>query len=117
MTQAAISNSHKEAPASAGKWGQRLSAKDSTGKVAFTFLETALEGRVVRSHLAAERSQEDVEYVHQLRITTRRAAGALRVFSNLIPKATYEDLRASLRKIRLAADEARNWDVSRRLVL
>ena len=61
--------------------------------------------------LAAERSDEDVEYVHRLRISVRRAAEAVRVFSGLIEEAEVDPLRDRLRRIRLAADEARNWDV------
>ena len=76
-----------------------------------SFLETRLKAVWHWLPLAAEKSQEDVEYVHQLRITTRRATEALRVFCNLMPKATCENLHTRLRKIRLAADEARNWDV------
>jgi CHAD domain-containing protein len=61
--------------------------------------------------LAAEKSDEDVEYVHQLRVSTRRAVEAIRVSSDLIPKSAYEDLRAKLQQVRRAADEARNLDV------
>jgi CHAD domain-containing protein len=61
--------------------------------------------------LAAESSDEDVEHVHRLRISVRRAAEAVRVFSGLIEAAEVEPLRDRLQRIRLAADDARNWDV------
>jgi CHAD domain-containing protein len=61
--------------------------------------------------LAAMGSDENMEHVHQLRIATRRAEVGIGVFSALIPKAALSSLRDSLRRIRQAADEARNWDV------
>jgi CHAD domain-containing protein len=61
--------------------------------------------------LAAEKSDEDIEHVHQLRISVRRAVEAVRVFSGLMDEAEVDALRDRLRRIRLAADEARNWDV------
>lgn len=94
-----------------GKWGKGISPNQSTSKVASRILGARLRSVWHWLPLAAEKSEEDVEHVHQLRIATRRAAEALRVFSNLIPEAVYEETRADLRKIRLAADEARNWDV------
>ena len=61
--------------------------------------------------LAAEKSDEDVEYIHQVRVSVRRAVEALRIFSGLIAAEEVDPLRNRLRQIRLAADEARNWDV------
>jgi CHAD domain-containing protein len=61
--------------------------------------------------LAADKSDEDVEHVHRLRISVRRAVEALRVFGGLIDEARLIEFRETLRRIRLAADEARNWDV------
>jgi CHAD domain-containing protein len=43
--------------------------------------------------------------------SVRRATEAVRVFSGLIDEAEANALRDRLRRIRLAADEARNWDV------
>ena len=39
------------------------------------------------------------------------------MFSNLIPEKTYQDMRTRLRKIRVAADEARDWDILANLFL
>jgi CHAD domain-containing protein len=61
--------------------------------------------------LAAEKSAEDIEYVHQLRVSSRRAVEAVRIFSDLIRNGVYEEIRAKLCEIRRAADEARNLDV------
>ncbi len=46
-----------------------------------------------------------------LRVSTRRAVEAVRVFSELISDAVRGDLLADLRRLRVAADEARNLDV------
>ena len=60
--------------------------------------------------LAAHNYQEDIEHVHQLRTSCRRAAAALELFRPLMtgkPKA----LRKLLRRIRQAAGPARDTDV------
>jgi len=61
--------------------------------------------------LAAEEHHEDVEYVHQLRVATRRAVAALRLFKSLMPKRKRKVVRNSLREIRRAAGDARDLDV------
>jgi CHAD domain-containing protein len=61
--------------------------------------------------LAIEKSYEDREYIHQLRVSTRRAAAALRVFADCLPRKHLRAARESLRLIRRAAGEARDWDV------
>jgi CHAD domain-containing protein len=58
----------------------------------------------------------DVEHVHQLRVATRRAVESVRLFSTMIPDEVGGNFRATLRRIRLAADQARNWDVPRHML-
>ena len=60
---------------------------------------------------AAKHASEDVEYVHQLRVATRRMTEALRIYAPLLPEDEHDWLRRQLRKIRHAADEARDCDV------
>jgi CHAD domain-containing protein len=69
--------------------------------------------QVVRQYLplAVEKSFEDPEYVHQLRVGTRRATAALRVFADCLPPKHLKAARRSLKKIRQAAGDARDWDV------
>ena len=93
------------------KWVAGVAADRSVGEVAHCILAARLQAVWHWLPLAAEKCDEDVEYVHQLRISTRRAAQAVRVFSRLLPDATVVDLREKLRRIREAADEARNWDI------
>jgi len=92
-------------------WVEGISSKQSVCKVASRVLDTRLMAVCHWLPLAAENSGENIEYVHQLRLSVRRAVAAARVFSGLIGDADYDDLREKLRHIRLAADEARNWDV------
>jgi CHAD domain-containing protein len=68
---------------------------------------------VVRHYLplAVEKPYEDVEHVHQLRVGTRRAAAALRVFADALPRKHLKETRRTLRTIRRAAGDARDWDV------
>jgi len=53
----------------------------------------------------------DLENVHQLRVATRRANAALRIFGDVIPDSVGGDARKLLRRFRRAAGEARDWDV------
>jgi CHAD domain-containing protein len=61
--------------------------------------------------LAAGHAEEDVEYVHQLRVATRRADAALRLFRPLAGPARWKKTRRRLRRIRQAAGDARDCDV------
>ena len=92
-------------------WIEGVSPHESVRKVASRVLNTRLMAVCRWLPLAAGNSDEDIEYVHQLRLSVRRAVEAARVFSGLIEGADYEELREKLRRIRLAADDARNWDV------
>ena len=61
--------------------------------------------------LAAARHEENVEYVHQLRVATRRAAAAIEVFSEALPRRRTEWMNRQLKRVRRAAAEARDLDV------
>lgn len=68
---------------------------------------------VVRDRLPAAVFQPyaDIENVHQLRVGTRRAAAALRIFVDSLPARLHEKSRKTLRDLRRSAGEARDWDV------
>jgi CHAD domain-containing protein len=68
---------------------------------------------VVRDLLpaAVQLAEDDVEHVHQLRVGTRRAAAALRIFADYVPKRLHKTTRKALRDLRRSAGEARDWDV------
>jgi CHAD domain-containing protein len=77
--------------------------------------KAVLEARfaVVRRYLplAAEQPYEDAEYVHQLRVGTRRCGAALRVFRDALPRKAVRETKRTLRTLRRAAGDARDWDV------
>jgi CHAD domain-containing protein len=94
-----------------GKWIRGVSAAQSVSEAASHVLATRLAAVHHWLPLAAMRSEEDAEHVHGLRIAVRRAVEALRVFAGLIDKKQRAELCERLRRIRRAADSARNWDV------
>src|ERR1043165_1671605 len=68
---------------------------------------------VVRDRLpsAVFHAEDDIEHVHQLRVGTRRAAAALRIFAQCLPERLFDKTRKTLRALRRSAGEARDWDV------
>lgn len=93
------------------KWIKGVTRKQALHEAAGRVLQSRLAAVLHWLPLAAEKSDEDVEYVHQLRVATRRAVEAVRLFSDLIPKSAHRDLRGRLQDVRRVANEARNLDV------
>jgi CHAD domain-containing protein len=56
-------------------------------------------------------AHRDSEHVHRLRVATRRADAALRIFRTNLPEKVSRTARRRLRRIRRAAGAARDWDV------
>lgn len=94
-----------------GKWIKGLSPDLPVTVAANRVLDARLNAVWHWLPLAASHSPEDVEYVHQLRVATRRAVAAIRIFSSVLDGPAADRMRATLRRIREAASEARNWDV------
>ena len=94
-----------------GKWITGLTPEMPTDEAARVVLSVRLAA--VRHHLplAVERAAEDVEHVHQLRVATRRAGAAVRIFRDLLPKKSQREAKRVLRAVRRAAGAARDWDV------
>lgn len=59
------------------KWVAGATADDRTRDIAVRTLQARLAAVQYYLPLVAERAGEDVEYVHELRVWTRRAAAAL----------------------------------------
>lgn len=57
------------------------------------------------------RPPELLEPVHQLRVLSRRANESIKLFKKMLPAKPVEEMRGLLRRIRKAADEARDLDV------
>jgi CHAD domain-containing protein len=60
---------------------------------------------------AAKYPEQDVEHVHQLRVSTRRAAAAVSVFHDLAREKYFRRITKDLKQIRRAAAAARDLDV------
>ncbi|MDY3553127.1 CHAD domain-containing protein [Gemmata sp. JC717] len=94
-----------------GKWITGLTPEVPVAEAAGRVL--AERFRLVRQclPLAAGRAWEDTEFVHQLRVGTRRAGAALRVFASAFPRKHLKATKEALRALRRAAGGARDWDV------
>ena len=94
-----------------GKWIEGLTLGMPVADAARIVLDARFA--VVRNFLplAVEKAHEDIEYVHQLRVGTRRAAAALRVFEDALPRKLLKTTKRTLRRFRRAAGDARDWDV------
>ncbi|MGH7225036.1 MAG: CHAD domain-containing protein, partial [Gemmataceae bacterium] len=94
-----------------GKWISDLKPNTPVVEAARHVLLARLQ--VVKDYLprAAQESDDDIEYVHQLRVGTRRADAALRIFADCLPKKIQRKARRRLKDLRRAAGAARDWDV------
>ncbi|MFV1966479.1 MAG: CHAD domain-containing protein [Pirellulaceae bacterium] len=61
--------------------------------------------------LAVQQPDDDIEYVHQIRVWSRRATSALRLYRDLLPWGKAARVKKHLSKIRRAANDARDDDV------
>jgi CHAD domain-containing protein len=93
------------------KWVNGVSPEDLISDVAVRTLRGRLSAVQAYLPLAAEKSDEDIEHVHQLRVWTRRAAAALQLYEELMPRRRLAWLKKQLKRIRRAANEARDCDV------
>ena len=94
-----------------GKWIEGLDAETPVADAARRVLSERLEAVVHYLPLAAESPEKDVEFVHQLRVATRRAGAAVRIFKSCLPGKQARSSKKTLRRIRRAAGTARDWDV------
>jgi CHAD domain-containing protein len=93
------------------KWIEGLAPDGSVHEAARLSLEPRLKAVAHWLPLAADQAEDDIEYVHRLRVATRRATAALKLYRDWLPKRPYRWLKKRLRAIRRAAGEARDLDV------
>ena len=93
------------------KWLPELSPDEPIHTASVRTLQDRLGAVQYYLPLAAEKAEEDVEHVHQLRVWTRRATAALRLYDELLPRRRLRWLKKQLRRIRRAANDARDSDV------
>jgi CHAD domain-containing protein len=97
--------------AASGKWIEGIGPDTTVADAARRSLELRL---AVVSHalpLAAHLSEHDIEHVHRLRVATRRAAAALKLYRDWLPRKSARWVKKRLRQMRRAASEARDLDV------
>lgn len=86
-------------------------AGDPLDKVAADSLRSRLEPVEHFVRLAAADPNGDIENVHQMRVWSRRAAAATRLYKDMLPKRRRKWLNQTLKDIRGAAGDARDDDV------
>ena len=84
---------------------------DPVGPLAASVVDRRLKRVAKLLPRAARHPEEDVAYVHDLRVASRRAAATIRLFDAWLPRAASRDMLSHLRRIRRAAGPARDLDV------
>lgn len=94
-----------------GKWIDHLRPDMAPVEAARHVLLIRLQ--VVADYLprALDEADRDPENVHHLRVATRRAGAALRIFRQSLPGKTFKRAHKRLRRLRRAAGAVRDWDV------
>ncbi len=83
------------------------SAEDAARRVLALRLQTVCD-YLAR---ALQEAEKDTEYVHQLRVGTRRSRAALDIFGPCLPPRVSQRAKKGMRNLRRAAGVARDWDV------
>lgn len=94
-----------------GKWLANVEPDQPVSDVARQAIDLRL--KVVRHflRLSAQKAHKNVEYVHQMRVSTRRAQSALRIFSEVVPRNRKQWFDKKLKRLRAAGGKARDLDV------
>src|SRR5271168_1372640 len=92
------------------KWVYNVSPDDRTSDVAARTLRVRLNAVRYYLDLAAD-CPDDIEHVHELRVWSRRAAAALRLYHDLLPSHCARWIGKQMRRLRRAASTARDFDV------
>ncbi len=95
----------------ATKWIKGTSLTQPISEAAQRVLAVRLQDVCYFLSLAAKKPKNNIKYVHQLRIATRRANVALRMFENVLPKCRVHRVKKQLRCVRRGAGDVRDLDV------
>src|SRR5262245_17770186 len=93
------------------KWLERSLAFSRLSVVAARSLKGRLDVVLQLLRLAAEKGGGSAESIHKLRVSTRRAAVALGLYRELLPRRGQFWLKKWLKRIRRAANDPRDCDV------
>jgi CHAD domain-containing protein len=97
--------------AAGAKWIEGLPADCSVADAARRSLGPRLSSVVHLLPLAAHLAEHDIEHVHRLRVATRRATAALKLYRDCVAGKPGRRMKKRLRQIRRAAGDARDLDV------
>ena len=93
------------------KWIDDATPDCATRDVAVLTLQRRLSAVQHFLPLAAERADETTQHVHQLRVATRRAVAAIKLYKSILPKREARKVLKQLKRFRKAAGAARDYDV------
>jgi CHAD domain-containing protein len=99
------------AMAASGKWIDGIGPETRVEEAARRGLEARLRLVTYWLPLAAHLAEHDIEHVHRLRVATRRAVAAVKLYRDLLPWKSARWIKKRLRKVRQAAGDARDLDV------
>ncbi len=85
-------------------------AATATPVEAFRTITLACLDHLQRNHAGA-RGSDDPEYIHQMRVATRRLRAALRLFGPLLPEGFADRLLPPLHELMCMLGQARDYDV------
>jgi CHAD domain-containing protein len=94
-----------------GKWIERRIVADGLSVVAVRSLRSRLGDVLQLLPLGAEQAEDNVKFVHKLRVSTRRASVALTLYRDVLPRRRLLWLKKQLKRIRRAANDPRDCDV------
>ncbi|SFI77401.1 CHAD domain-containing protein [Planctomicrobium piriforme] len=93
------------------KWIDNVSVDDRPEAVAVVALRSRFKAVLRELPKAAKNTKGNSKAVHQLRVWTRRATAALRLYAEFLPEKDVAWLKKRLKRIRHAANDARDCDV------
>lgn len=97
--------------AAGAKWIEGLAPDCTVEEAARRSLGPRLSSVVHLLPMAAHLAEHDIEHVHRLRVATRRATAALRLYHDCAAGKHVRWMKKCLRRIRRAAGDARDLDV------
>ena len=93
------------------KWIPGIFPDDGLADVAVRSLESRLGAVQHFLPLAAAAGIDKIDHMHHLRVWTRRAAAAVKMYAPLLPRRRLAWMEKQLKRLRRAANEARDLDV------
>lgn len=98
---------------SRSKWIKNVKPEHPVTEAARHVLDERLRAVWHYAKLAANRSEKSTEFVHQLRVATRRAHAVFTSFAEVLPKRKAQRMQKMLCRLRRAAGAVRDLDVFR----